>query len=49
MSIGNTRRQGRAASLAIFLLLLISPAVLFAQTREMPLTASIAYRLRSTG
>src|SRR5215213_2943013 len=40
MSIGNTRRGRRAASLAIFLLLLISPAALFAQDKEMPLTAS---------
>jgi len=40
MSIGNTRHAGRAASLAIFLLLLISPAALFAQDREMPLTGS---------
>ncbi|HEX7175528.1 MAG TPA: tetratricopeptide repeat protein [Pyrinomonadaceae bacterium] len=40
MSIDNTLYRGRAAALAIFFLLFISPAALFAQNREMPLTAS---------
>jgi tetratricopeptide (TPR) repeat protein len=40
MSNGKTRRGGRAASLTVFFLLFISPAALFAQSREMPLTAS---------
>jgi tetratricopeptide (TPR) repeat protein len=40
MSFGNTPRWGRSATLTIFFLLLISPAALFAQSREMPLTGS---------
>ena len=40
MSIGNARYRIRSAGLTVLFLLCISPAPLFAQSKEMPLTTS---------
>ena len=40
MSIGNARYRIRSAGLTVLFLLCISPAALFAQSKEMPLTTS---------